>query len=156
MATFLIIVGAIAIWVIYGVATDDKKMKNRMKDTIAIDQGKYISGFKDIYAGSDVIYEIQKDKLKLFLDNRNNPAIKIIDFKDITDIKLVTKEFVKQKVSLGKFLLFGAFSLAMKESVLEYDSYLGIVLNSDEDGMIVVNLKDNLKALNKTVETMSK
>lgn len=159
----MIIIGIILIIIILRFnIKDDKKRKIEEKtdkfsslgfNYIDILNASYKGGIKNISANSPVSTNLLKEGIGF----QNDTMTKIILFKNIQDISLQNKQYIKNQVSLGKLIVFGVFAFGMdgnKQSV--NDEYIILSIN-DEDGeynilLQAIDIKYNQELYNKLLK----
>lgn len=110
--------------------------------------GKLIIQFNVNYLGGHPSYNTKSCIMKFYnevivlLDYYSNSYAEIY-YKDISDVDLVSKEYITQNPTLDKFLIFGMASLAMQEEKIHTNDF--IIISYSDTGI-------NNKVIIKTVE----
>lgn len=152
--TFLIIVLIIIALMVWNIVSLNKQWDKRYstrnnKSELYI--GTYIGGLDDVLSGSGVKVWNHNTKLRIEYEKVDN-NVDFANFNKINSIKIVSKDYIKEKVSLGKVLVFGVFALGMKDSKKIYENFIQIEYKDQKDrdkiAIIDLNEKDIREIIN--------
>ncbi|GCD10446.1 hypothetical protein [Clostridium tagluense] len=104
----------------------------------------YIDGLPNVLSGIKVQFQVDKDKFILCEHLR---PIKEINKSNLINAEIMSEHQITQRISLGKMIVFGVFSLAMKKDKIVHINYLVVTYNQDgEERQLILNPTVNLKS----------
>ncbi|MBY7006764.1 hypothetical protein FDA25_02400 [Clostridium botulinum] len=113
----IFIIGMIAIPIMLGNKFLEKNKKSMKVDYRARFNPEFYGGFKEVGICESCYVTVYDTyiEIQLWNDNKNKFYLeKIIEGKDIIDIRVKTQTQIQNEVSLGKLITFGVLAFAMK------------------------------------------
>lgn len=133
---FTIIIILLFIFTIYSVCIHHipKKLNNinvkQEKEIFTDNNVVYITGLADILGGSRVTLKIKKHEIYL---QKGMDTIKWINKDNLISAEIMNEHDIKKQVTLGRFLVFGVFSLFMQQNKTIYTNYLVLTYKQDNE-----------------------
>ena len=124
----LLLLFIIIVLAFYFVNQSSNKIEaNRPKEFIMESKGIYIAGLPDKLSGKDCYITLFENYIEFFF--AEDKSTHKMYMQDIKDVRIVSESEIREKVGLGKLIVFGVFALAMKNKKEEYRNLLQIEHN---------------------------
>ena len=138
MLGLLIIIGLIVVWWKYTDMTTEETLAKYKKDgeeyTIA---GKYISGLSNVLSGKDAFITVCNNRIYPLIDKE-----KEIYYDKIYSAKIVGKDYIQEKYSMGKLICLGALALGTdKKTTTIYTNYLELEYEDTDFGRVTITME---------------
>lgn len=149
MQGFLIVIAIIA--VLFLIANSTAKQEIQREKEINRESGilykdstvKYLGGFPTIEGDKNCTLEIKDIYLNLSIEGNST---RVISLSKIKDVRIISKEQLQEKINLGKLIVFGWLSLAMKkDSKTIVNNFLQIEYNNGTEDLSLIFMSDKLE-----------
>lgn len=103
---------------------------------------KYLGGFPTITSNKKCTLELKDNGLSINIEEYGS---RIISLRNISDIRIVSKEQLQEKINLGKLIVFGFYALAFKDKQIITNDFLQIQYNNGEEDLTLIFTSDKLE-----------
>lgn len=111
----------------------------------------YVGGFKDIGICRHTYLDLMEDRIIVTFkdDSKGIKEKKQIKYSDVLDVSIQTETQIKEKVSLGKILVFGVLSFGMKgnQSTISQEYLVMKVKYNNEDLDLIFSVGNAYQAV---------
>lgn len=148
MDWFLIIILICVVLFLIANSTANQEMQrekqiNEQNGTLYKDSTmKYLGGFPTIASNKKCTLELKENSLTINIEEYGN---RIISLKNISDIRIISKEQLQKKINLGKLVVFGFYALAFQDTKIVTNDFLQIQYNNGNEDLTLIFVSEKLE-----------